>query len=74
MPINRIYKDGVLVETKTIPDLTAEELSAQHDYEISSIDGVIIKALFNHENRVRVLEAKAPITAAQFKTALKALL
>lgn len=35
---------------------------------------VVAKVLFNHENRVRVLEGKQPINANQFKTAIKALL
>lgn len=32
------------------------------------------KVLFNHENRLRALEGKAPASAAQFKIALKALM
>lgn len=37
-------------------------------------DIVMLKISFNHENRVRALEAKNPITLAQFKTAIKGLL
>lgn len=35
---------------------------------------IVAKVLFNHENRIRALEAKASVTAPQFKTALKALM
>lgn len=35
---------------------------------------VAAKVLFNHENRLRALEGKAPANAAQFKTALKGLM
>jgi len=35
---------------------------------------LVAKVLFNHENRVRVVEGKQPITANQFKAALKAML
>ena len=35
---------------------------------------LVAKVLFNHENRVRVLEGKQPITANQFRAALKAML
>jgi hypothetical protein len=37
-------------------------------------DYVSGQILFNHENRIRVLEGKAQITAKQFKTAVKGLL
>ena len=40
--------------------------------EPGSIDRAELKTLFNHENRIRALEAKAPITQAQFVAALKA--
>jgi len=35
---------------------------------------VVAKVTFNHENRIRVLEGRAPVNAAQFKQALKDLL
>jgi hypothetical protein len=37
-------------------------------------DIISLKVAFNHENRIRVLEGKAAITLAQFKTAVRALL
>lgn len=53
---------------------TAEEFDADKDGAISAVDAVVLKVLLNHENRVRAIEAKAPITAAQFRAALRALL
>ena len=35
---------------------------------------VVAKVLFNHENRLRALEAKQAVTPAQFKNALKDLM
>lgn len=35
---------------------------------------IVAKVLFNHENRLRVLEGKQAVTAAQFKSALKDLM
>lgn len=35
---------------------------------------IVAKVLFNHENRIRALEGKASVTAAQFKSALKDLM
>lgn len=35
---------------------------------------IIAKVLLSHENRIRVLEGKQTLNAAQFKTAIKALL
>ena len=36
-------------------------------------DVITLKVAFNHENRIRALEGKQAITAAQFKNAVKAL-
>lgn len=38
------------------------------------IDPVTLRVLFNHENRIRTLEARPTITAQQFLTALQTLL
>lgn len=35
---------------------------------------IVAKALFNHENRLRALEGRQSVTAAQFRTALKGLM
>lgn len=52
----------------------AVESDSAKTLQVSALNMVELKALFNHENRIRALESKAPITAAQFVTALKALL
>lgn len=41
---------------------------------IGPINSAVLKVLFNHENRIRALEAKAAITVAQFIGAIKTLL
>ncbi len=41
---------------------------------LDSWDLVSLQIAFNHENRIRVLESKAPVTLQQFKNAVKALL
>lgn len=47
---------------------------AQKTQLISAIDKVAFQVLFNHENRIRALASQSPVTAAQFITAIKALL
>lgn len=47
---------------------------ARRGHELSRSDAVLFKVAFNHENRIRSLEGKQPVTAAQFRTAVKALL
>jgi hypothetical protein len=37
---------------------------------IDGLDRIQFRLLFNHENRIRVLEGKAQVTAAQFRQAL----
>jgi len=59
-------------EFKTIMDA---EVAAQPPRDpLDSWDRVSLQIAFNHENRIRVLESKAPVTLAQFKNAVKALL
>ena len=53
---------------------TQAELDADKQAYVDSVDMLIFKVMFNHENRIRALESKAPITPQQFKTALLGLL
>lgn len=53
------------IDTATLNDKLLEE---------GSIDRAELRAIFDHENRVRKLEGKAAITQAQFLTALKTLI
>ena len=41
--------------------------------QLNQLDQVTLRVAFNHENRIRALENKQPITLQQFITALKAL-
>lgn len=64
---------GVLAAVRIRPtDPTV--LAAYQQALASSVDQVLGKVLFNHENRMRALEAKQPVTAQQFTAALAALL
>ena len=53
---------------------TTEGLDAEKDATINRFDTLAFKVLFNHENRIRTLAGQAQVTAAQFKSALKAML
>jgi hypothetical protein len=56
----------------TMRAMTTPELDAIKDSRVSNIDFLQFELAFDHENRIRVLEAKAPITRAVFINALKA--
>lgn len=58
----------------TVRAKTAQELDDDKVARIEGADAALIIAICNHENRIRVLEAKAQITLAQCKAALKGLL
>jgi hypothetical protein len=68
-------KEGSMLNPPTqaqINALTGAQLDdAQAAKAINNIDALHLKIAFNHENRVRALESKAPITLAQFKTAIR---
>lgn len=77
-PVTTIEATQV-VDTYSIVDLTAQEMSDAKDAALGaalngSVYAVLAKVLLNHENRIRTLEAKAPVTMAVFKTGVKALL
>lgn len=61
-----------VTETYTKRTLSAQEVDDRKDSKIFGIDSLMFQIAFNMENRVRALEAKAPITAAQYRTALRA--
>lgn len=60
--------------TALVIALTAGEISALKDAKVGAMAKVAFEAFFNHENRIRALELKAPITKAQLTAALKAFL
>ena len=67
-----------VTETWTKRALTAQEISDLKDIDLGNINiGTfmpLFKVLFNINNRVRVLEGQAALTAVQFRAAIKALL
>lgn len=76
-PVTTIEENQV-VDTYSIVSLSAQEISDAKDAAVNGLNGTLYaaqaKVLLNHENRIRALEAKAPITMAQFKNGVKALL
>lgn len=72
-PVVTVFADKV-TRTWAVRAKTAQELDGEKDAVVNGMDLVLLKVAFNHENRVRVLEGKQPITLAQFKAAIKALL
>jgi hypothetical protein len=58
----------------TVRSKAVQELDDEKTAQATGYNGVAFKIALNHENRLRTLEGKAPVTAAQFRTAIKALL
>lgn len=57
--------------------IPAGNSAAQDQYKallVNRLDQVAMRIAFNHENRIRALEGKQAVTAAQFIAAIKALL
>jgi hypothetical protein len=52
----------------------ANEIDLDKERQLNNITEAIFRALFNHENRIRTLAGQPQITAAQFRTGVKALL
>ena len=75
--IETVEADRVLVAT-AIRDMTAQEITARDnankDGEANSVQDVLIKVITNHENRIRILEARPEVTEAQVRTFLRGLL
>ena len=72
-PVYSVLSDRITA-TYAIRNKTPAELDAERDFQVTTVSLVMLRALFNHENRIRALESKQPITVEQFRTALKALL
>lgn len=71
-PVTTIEALQVL-DTYSVRAKTTEEIDAEKDAQVPPDASIIFRAFLNHENRTRTLEGKQPITAAQFKAALKAM-
>jgi hypothetical protein len=57
-----------------IPAANTDAQDRLKGMKINAMDQIAMRVAFNHENRIRALEGKQAATAAQFVTALKALL
>lgn len=71
VPMSRIKLIGGVVTV--VPPTQAEIDAAGAKADQDAILKKMFLVAFNHENRIRVLEGKAAITKAQFKTALAGL-
>lgn len=72
-PVETVGKEAV-TRVWTVRAKSAGELDADKGAAVDAIDALQLKIALNHENRIRALEAKQAVTAAQFRTALKAML
>jgi hypothetical protein len=85
--VRRIVKqvDDVIVLEHVVPD--AAELAAagtreqtpdtpdlKKERQLDGLNAIVFLIAFNHENRLRAIEGKPALTAAQFRAALEALL
>ena len=61
-----------LVRGWSVRAKTADEVDAIKTAEVDRVQGVVLKVILDHENRIRAIEGKGAVTAAQFKTAIKA--
>lgn len=61
-----------VTEVWTKRNLTAGELRDRKDTKVNAVDALQFWVAFDMENRVRALESKPAITAAQYRAALKA--
>lgn len=64
----------VLSDLAAPPPVDTGVLNAYKDAQLTKIDTVIFRILFNHENRIRSLNSQAAVSAQQFIAAIKALL
>lgn len=66
---------GEVLAPYQIRPAAAGVLDAYKDSQATKLTvEIVAKVLFNHENRIRALEGKQAVTAAQFKSALKGLM
>lgn len=75
-----VWFTGEGAAVKALNDARIASIIQSYDISIPAVDPldtwdmISLKIAFNHENRIRVLEGKAAITLAQFKTAVRSLL
>lgn len=61
-------------EVKIIRNLTVAELDQNKERKLDRLDDVVMRVLFNHENRLRTLESRPQVTMDQFKAAIRQLI
>ena len=64
----------LVAESYMVRDKTAGEIDADHEAMLDRMDAALLRVAFSQENRLRALESKVAVTAAQFRAAIKALL
>lgn len=63
-----------VVESYEVRSKTAQELDAEKTSLVDSTSEAVIRALCNHENRIRALESQSSVTLQQCKNAIKNLI
>lgn len=66
-----VEKDRVL-QTWDVRSKTAEEIDAEKESRLNAYDKLNFAVNLDHENRIRALEGRQAVTAAQYRSALKA--
>jgi hypothetical protein len=64
--------EAEVTESWTVREKTAQEIDDEKTSRVNSYDRLAFEIAFDMENRVRVLEGRASVTRAQYRTALKA--
>jgi hypothetical protein len=73
-PIDTSVNLGAVLAPYRLRPTDSAVLAAYQQAAASAVDLVQLRLMFNHENRIRALESKAPITQPQFLAAISALL
>jgi len=65
LPIDSEAALGQVLAQYSLRPVNANVLAAYQTATANGVNAAIFKVLFNHENRIRVLEGKTPITVQQ---------
>lgn len=72
-PVVQIGAEAV-TESRSVRAKTTAEIDAEKLQRVNALDLLVFRVLFDHENRLRVLEGRPSVTPAQFRAALVAAL
>ena len=67
-------RENDVLEVWSIRSLTEAELTAKKNLKLNQFEKLSFEVNFEQENRIRFLESKQPISRAQYKNALLAIL